>query len=613
MNSMILSFIKNLVKNTASLFEKSGLNKIISGVCNRFASWWCESAIISFLKKEPDGKESLLSKIMNFPVTILEAMNKKIGPWLSEKIENSAILDLARVVMNNVLALNTKFLGCLLLVTMVVKMTSTRTFSLIQVVLSLIGIVLLLINYNITDFLDSSKLVGFCLKTAGFDFKFTNIYKKEYVGVRKGLIIAILLGVISGLLPLRISALMIIGLVGVTAVMSSPVVGVFGALFAAPFVPTMLLAGACLLTTASFMVKAVTDVNFKWRKEGIGIGFFLVLLFISSLFSFAPVKSLMVWGMYFVFAGFFFVMINTVRTSKQATSLLKVFAIAGALVALYGVLQYVFGWNTSNAWIDEEMFEEATMRVYSTMENPNVLGELLLLLIPVAAAFVLKKGGSGWEKIAYAGVFAIACLCMIFTQSRGCWLGLILAFAIFVTFYNGKLWALAPIVLLALPFVIPETMIERMMSVGNLEDSSTSYRVFIWKGTFRMLRDYWIGGIGMGEGAFRSVYPLYSYIGIIAPHSHNTFLQLVVEGGIGVLLVFLCIMVGFFRKISVAFKGYVKNSEESLCALAIGSGVAGFLLQSMFDYTFYNYRMMAMFFMMLAIGVILKACKGEEK
>ena len=128
-----------------------------------------------------------------------------------------------------------------------------------------------------------------------------------------------------------------------------------------------------------------------------------------------------------------------------------------------------------------------------------------------------------------------------------------------------------------------------------------------------MLRDFWIGGIGRGEGAFRSVYPVYSYIGIIAPHAHNTFLQLLVEGGIGVLLVFLGMMVSFIRKISGVFKNCPKYSAESLSILAIGSGVGGFLLQSMFDYTFYNYRMMAMFFMILAIGIALKACKGEEK
>lgn len=609
MNSIILSIIVSFFGKLTTLFKESGLYKIIVSVQNWFSRLWEKSSIISLLKKEP--KKNLFYKVMYFPIGIFEFLNRKLGGWILKRIEKSFFLDLARTFMNNIFALNTKFLGCLLISTMLVKVVIN--FSIPAVGIGILGVFLLIADYNITDFFDSSKLIGFCLKTAGFDIKISDCYKKGYIGTRKALIIAILAGLAAGVLPPILGLLLIVGATGFIAVMSYPVVGVFGAIVASPFVPTMVLAGICLLTTMSFFIKAIITPDFKWRRDGIGIGFFLLILFASSLFSFSPAKSLMVWAMYLVFAGFFFIILNTVRTKEQVYALLRVFVIAGALVALYGILQYVFGWNTSNAWIDEEMFEEATMRAYSTMENPNVLGEYLLLLIPLAAIFMLKKGSGVFERIVYGGVFLLGALCMVFTQSRGCWLGLILAAAIFVTFYNGKLWALAPIVLLALPFVIPETMIERMMSVGDLEDSSTSYRVFIWKGTFRMLRDFWIGGIGMGEGAFRTVYPVYSYIGIIAPHAHNTFLQLVVEGGIGTLSIFLGMMVTFLRKVSNVFKTSLKNSIDSVSALAIGSSVCGFLLQSMFDYTFYNYRMMAMFFMILALGVTLKACKGEEK
>ncbi len=60
-------------------------------------------------------------------------------------------------------------------------------------------------------------------------------------------------------------------------------------------------------------------------------------------------------------------------------------------------MQYAFGWTTSNAWIDEEMFEDATMRVYSTLGNPNVLGEYLLLVLPVAAVYMLKTSGKNFQ------------------------------------------------------------------------------------------------------------------------------------------------------------------------------------------------------------------------
>jgi len=611
-NSLILKKLSGFARKIGHYYKKSVLCKIITSVHGCFSRWWSNSAIISLIKKEPK-KESVLSKIMHLPMTFLKFVNKKLGVWISEKIEKSVLIDLAKTYMNNMLALNSKFLGCLLLSAVVVNNVLSWNVGKFDLISAGIGAILLILNYNYTDFFDASKLVAFCKKTAGFNCNISDAYKPNYVGTKKALILAVVLGAVCGVLPLKLSLLLVAGSLGVFTVMSYSIVGIFVAVFAAPFVPTMVLAGICLLTTASFLVKAVTQADFVWRKEGIGIGFFLLLLFVSSLFSFSPLKSLMVWAMYLVFAGFFFVIVNTVRTKEQVTALLRVFVIAGAFVAIYGVLQYIFGWNTSNAWIDEEMFEEATMRAYSTMENPNVLGEYLLLLIPLAAVFFLKKGGTCWEKILYIGIFVVACVCMIFTQSRGCWLGLLFAAAIFVTFYNGKLWALAPFALLALPFVIPQTMIDRMMSVGNLGDSSTSYRVFIWKGSFRMLRDFWIGGIGMGEGAFRAIYPLYSYSGIIAPHAHNTFLQLVVEGGIGMLVIFLGMMITFLKKVSAVIKGFCKNNVECLSALAICAGVCGFLLQSMFDYTFYNYRMMAMFFMILALGISLVACKGEEK
>jgi hypothetical protein len=47
-------------------------------------------------------------------------------------------------------------------------------------------------------------------------------------------------------------------------------------------------------------------------------------------------------------------------------------------------------------------------------------------------------------------------------------------------------------------------------------------------------------------------------------------------------------------------------------SLALASGIIGFLAQSMFDYTFYNYRVMSIMFMVLAVGMALYHIKREE-
>jgi O-antigen ligase len=281
-------------------------------------------------------------------------------------------------------------------------------------------------------------------------------------------------------------------------------------------------------------------------------------------------------------------------------------------VALYGIMQYVFGWTTSNAWIDEEMFEDSTMRVYSTLGNPNVLGEYLLLVLPVAAVYMIKNKFSELSKYAYAAMFLVLALCLVLTQSRGCWIGFMLSVFIFVTFYEGKLWGLIPIALCILPFIVPQTIIDRIMSIGNMSDSSTSYRVYIWMGTLGLLKHFWIGGIGMGEAAFAKVYPFFSYNAIVAPHSHNTFLQLTVEAGIGALIVFIVTNAVFVKKMSDNYRLDDKKSLDSAMSLALASGIIGFLAQSMFDYTFYNYRVMSIMFMVLAVGMALYHIKKEE-
>ena len=77
-----------------------------------------------------------------------------------------------------------------------------------------------------------------------------------------------------------------------------------------------------------------------------------------------------------------------------------------------------------------------------------------------------------------------------------------LSVVIFLTFYEGKWWGFIPIVLCILPFIIPQTIVDRIMSVGNMEDKSTSYRVYIWDRYARNDEALWLGGIGMGEAAF---------------------------------------------------------------------------------------------------------------
>ena len=143
------------------------------------------------------------------------------------------------------------------------------------------------------------------------------------------------------------------------------------------------------------------------------------------------------------------------------------------------------------------------------------------------------------------------------------------------------------------------------MSIGNLGDSSTSYRVYIWQGVVNMLGDCFGGGIGIGNDSFKLVYPYYALSGIeTAPHSHNLYLQICVEIGIFGLIVFLTAM---FLYVQGAFTLHTNEKRNTrLLSAAIMCGMLSVLAQGFTDYIWYNYRVFLMFWLMLGLGVAVR-------
>lgn len=389
-------------------------------------------------------------------------------------------------------------------------------------------------------------------------------------------------------------------------------IGVFLMLFVAPIVPTMLCVLLALLTFLSFFVHSLVknDMNIKIDSYVFTAILLLLVFFIYSATSYSSLQSLKIYAIYFVFICFMFMVVACGSDKKNFGKMVFIFVLSGFFVSIYGIYQQFFGNNLGHAWLDEDMFEGISIRVYSTLGNPNVLGEYLLLLIPVCGTLVYASD-RWFKKLFYFAVLGSSSLCMIFTQSRGCWLGLILVAVVFALLLDKKLVFLGILVAIFIPSFLPESIIQRFMSIGNMGDSSTSYRVYIWLGTLRLLRDYWWNGIGIGQGAFNKVYPYYSYNAIIAPHSHNLYLQLTTETGIFGLLTFISVMLVSMKKMLIGYIVGKKNIYGYLCGAVI-AGLLGFLLQGMFDYVWYNYRVFLIFWMVIGLGVASRRCACEE-
>lgn len=371
------------------------------------------------------------------------------------------------------------------------------------------------------------------------------------------------------------------------------------------FRPSLMVMGLAMVSYASVLLVLVRDRNraTAWSPINRYVLLYAAVYMAGTLFSVSLDNSLQP-GLLTVGLTLFPLALGSAVTSRrQLDTLMGLMVLAAAAVSFYGLLQYIFRWGyQSAAWVDSDMFSSISFRVASTLENPNMLGQYLILAIPLGGAKLLTAKGWGRRALWFC-CCAVMCLCMILTFSRGAWLGLLFAGAAFFILLEPRLMLLIPFALAGLYFVLPQSVIARFTSIGNLTDASTSYRVFIWMGVLAMLKDYWLSGIGPGTDAFNAVYPAYSYSSITAPHSHNLFLQIVCDAGICALAVFLILLFVYFRMMCAALskeKDWTGRVEQ----IAFTAGVLGFLVQAMTDYSFYNYRVMFLFWAYLALGAL---------
>ena len=381
-----------------------------------------------------------------------------------------------------------------------------------------------------------------------------------------------------------------------------PWIWAISAMVLLPLLPTMAVLGLVMVSAFSLMAAMLHDESRTLHYSAVNkyVWLYMLAYGLATLTSVTVRGSLPVGLITIGFILFYHVLVSGIETKRQLRFLIGALAAVGAIVSLYGIYQFIFPSHRATAWLDEGMFD--FVRVYSTLGNPNVLGKYFLLVIPLAfAAVILSR--SRVERFLLLAAAGLMCICLVLTYSRGAYLGILFAAAIFLALLDRR-FILPGILLAGLIFLLmPEAILQRFVSIGDMEDTSTSFRVFIWMGTLAMLQDYWFSGIGPGEAAWDMVYPAYSFHAIGTPHSHNLFLQITSDAGAPGLFLFLAVLYQYFKTTFAAIRRKIQG-EQRILVIASIAAVVGFLVQSMTDYTFYNYRVMLFFWCVLAVGVI---------
>ena len=301
--------------------------------------------------------------------------------------------------------------------------------------------------------------------------------------------------------------------------------------------------------------------------------------------------------------------VGTVTNRGRLMSILGFIYLTLLLTAMYAIVQRIQGVEVSAALTDLTTNAGMPGRVYSTLENPNNYAEFIVLTFPVSLVFCTGIVDRRWKTIC-TGSLAIPVVALLMTYSRSGWVSFALAAVVFLALWNKRLLPLVAVAAVAALPLLPETIYNRILTIGSTADSSNMYRVYIWTSVLQMLQTYGLTGIGLGPGNF---IPLYANFSLpeasVAYHSHMLYLEVWLEMGLLGIVSFLGMYLGIIRR---AIRATAKaDSMVRYVLIAAVSSLVGVSFVGAAEYIWFYPRVMFAFFIIM--GVTLAAVKLSEQ
>ncbi len=394
--------------------------------------------------------------------------------------------------------------------------------------------------------------------------------------------------------------------------------GLYLLVFLLPFLPNLILLLLIGFVGVSFFLRRLRLGFLSLELLSVEPALFIYLLMVtlSTLTSITLVGSMRDWVIYVFAFILFFVFINQIENKEQFHTVILLALVGAFGVSLYAIWQYVVGVPMLSGWVDATQNPYLQTRAFSVFGNPNILAKYLLMLIPFGLALLLIVQNF-WSRLFLLVIVLTLGLALLFTFSRGGWLGMLVGLFVFAVLQNKRilivLLVFSLVLLLVGMTVMPVTVLQRVWTIVTLQDSAIAYRFLVWREAVHIIEDFSLTGVGFGHRAFMEIYPLYMLDRVKAPfHVHNFYLQRLVETGILGFSIFLWLLAGIFKQglktlIScqdVFFKHIIIASLASLVAV---------LVQGLAENILYMPKITILFWLNVSFIFLCRKLSREER
>ncbi|MEO8394329.1 MAG: O-antigen ligase family protein, partial [Chloroflexota bacterium] len=299
-----------------------------------------------------------------------------------------------------------------------------------------------------------------------------------------------------------------------------------------------------------------------------GVGALVVLGALSLTWAEQRGAALTEWRTLLLEPALFYLILRTsARARLTLLRLIDTLLIAGMVVAVIGLFQFVNGQAIITA-------EEGARRLASVYGSPNNVGLFLGRCIPFLLAFALVR--VDLRRRIFAGVgLIILLIAAALTQSAGAlFLGIPAAVtAVLLLIYGRRgLLALLGLAAVGLGGFALALRSERFAHVLDFSEGTNFFRIRVWTSALEMIHDHPITGLGLDQF-------LYAYRGrYILPdawqepnlsHPHNFFLDFWVRLGIFGVIIFLWMQVFFWKRAAQLYRSF-KSRDPLMFALVVG-------------------------------------------
>ena len=272
----------------------------------------------------------------------------------------------------------------------------------------------------------------------------------------------------------------------------------------------------------------------------------------------------------------------------------------GLLSSVLALRQLYASTEELASWADPNSISTGTIRIYGPLGNPNLLAGYLLPLLPLAAVALWRWKGIG-SRLFAGTTLVLGVSATVWTYSRGGWLGMLAGLATLMlllilrsTRHWPPIWRrllpLAVLLLAAALLAVAATKLEPIRTrvaslLAGRGDSSNNFRINVWLAAIDMIQDRpWLG-IGPGNTAFNSIYPLYQQPKFNALSAYSVPLELLVEMGLPGLIAASGLLWSTFRS---GLRGLTLPPPAAGAALASLAAIIGLLTQGITDTIFFR-------------------------